>query len=178
MSKLRITVTALQRALDHVLGELSRLRLWSGRLDAVEVLLVPVAPAYGYFYSDDTIRIPAISLCRLRAALFRICPLTLRGILRHEFGHALVAHHRALFRSRRFLQAFGRSIDSDDAELHSDEHHVSAYAATQAEEDFCEVFEEYVRCQGVLPEAYRTPAIRRKWRFVAGLPGRLAKYRT
>ncbi|MBA3684249.1 MAG: hypothetical protein H0W72_03305 [Planctomycetes bacterium] len=79
--------------------------------------------------------------------------ISLRGVLRHEFGHALAdlldLGDRPEFRSR-----FGQGETITD------------YAAENADEDFAETFMRYATWRGQLRRRSPSPALRRKWAYV------------
>ncbi len=106
-----------------------------------------------------TIRIPALALrshngwIRLLRWLGRPAGslLSLRSVIRHEFGHALLD---LLDR----YEALGRPWGHGD--------HVSAYAETSADEDFAETMMLWLKNRGRCPAGF-SPGIRRKWKLVA-----------
>ena len=76
--------------------------------------------------------------------------ISLRDVLRHEYGHAL-AH--ALGRIDRLGRPFGRGAC------------VTAYAETSPDEDFAETFMLFLKSQGRL-RGQRHPDVRAKWAAV------------
>ena len=167
-----ITLPQLQRANRHVTTEMDSLGLWSSRLNHVDVWLVPFSwNCYGWqeYGADGSICIPAVSLPRLADRLLRTSGYTLRDLLRHEWAHALAYHHHDLVSGRGFKRAFDGDHDGDDAFVYDPEIHITPYAATSPSEDFAENFMHCVRCRGVLPRRWQTPAIARRWQFIAGL---------
>jgi hypothetical protein len=141
--------------------------VWTDRLAAVDVFLVPAGSAYGWqeYGGDGAICIPVVSLMRVWD-WWNARHCSLADVLRLEYGHAIADTHRGLFRSRRFIDAFA-AAHNDESELDYDnESHVTEYAATNVAEDFAETFMTYLRSAGRIPARLGTPAIRRKWGFV------------
>ena len=133
-----ITIRRLQGALDDVQRELERVGLLDERLANVEVCLTWFAPAFGYQFYGSTghIEIPAVSLSRLSERIFGGRRTTLRDILRHEYAHAVADQNRGLIRSKSFRRAFGSGHNDEVAADYCPSEHVTAYAATDACEDF------------------------------------------
>ena len=166
-----ITMPRLQSALDDVMDELDELGLWNERLAKVDVYLTWVGSAYGWqlYRGSGHIEIPVLSLSRLSESFLSGGRMTLRDLLRHEYGHAVADTNRALIRSRRFAAAFGTPHDSEMPSDYSEDEHVTAYAAEDSSEDFAEVFRYHLKHSGNLPRRFQTPVIRRKWFFVSRL---------
>jgi len=165
-----ITLARLNRATQKVAGELRHHGLWSDRLHDVPVVLVPLGYVYGWqnYGGSGEICIPRVSLLKLYD-LFTGNYIGLADVIRHEYGHAIADQHRGLFRSRHFTNAFGQPHESSVASEYDAAHHVSAYAATEAGEDYAETFMLYLRHRGVLPAKHTTETIRRKWHFIHAL---------
>lgn len=165
-----VTLCQLSRSLARVRRELEAHGFWDQPLASIGVFLVPVGKAYGWQWYGSTgeIGIPAVSLCRL-GDLFGRRYTPLADVLRHEHGHALADTHRGLFRSTQFRSAFGAAHESETAFEFDPEFHVSAYAATNASEDFAETFMLYLKHGGRLPACIDTRYIRAKWKFVERL---------
>lgn len=177
-----LTLTQLNRAHVQVRSELRRLGLWSPRLDEVDIWLTPAAwSCYGWqnYGTDGAICIPAVSWARFMDRFLRSRqPVPLRQVLRHEWAHALAHHHRHLVVNREFIRIFDGSHDSRrQVRVYSPERHISAYAAQEPMEDFAEVFMEFVKHRGTLPDKWRTRMIERRWRFVGCLSHRLRQSR-
>ena len=166
-----ITMPRLQSALDDVMGELDELGLWNKRLAKVDVYLTWFGKDYGWqwYRGSGHIEIPALSLSRLSEIFLSGGRMTLRDLLRHEYGHAVADTNRALIRSRRFTDAFGTPHDSEIPSDYLEDEHVTAYAAKDSSEDFAEVFRYHLKHRGRLPSRFQTLAIRRKWSFVSRL---------
>lgn len=165
-----VTKNRLDTANYAVTQELQKLGFYDAPMQEVQTYLVTFGVAYGWqWYSGSGhINIPCVSVSRL-SHLWSGSYVSLRDILRHEFGHALADTHRGLFRSRRFSDAFGAGHDCEVAWEYDPEHHVSPYAATNPAEDFAELFMTYVRQQGRLPATLATTPRRRKWQFIDDL---------
>lgn len=162
-----------------VTRELSALGFWDEAMAATETYLTLAGRAYGYqmYESSGEILIPSISISRLGEKLMKQKRVALRDILRHEFAHAYAHTHPEKVNNQRFERVFGgpHTLDTRLAQDFDPCRHVSAYAATMPMEDFAEVFMLYVKHKGLLPAALDTPAIRKKWNFVAALPLNLPK---
>ena len=186
------THASVERALNHVVGELHDVGLLTRRLFAVPVVIqkIDVGPLvldYEGLYVEDptalgrlfgfqprTIYVPLISMSRLLASLRDASPSSLRDILRHELGHAFAVEHPQLVRrSAAFRRAFGARYD-DQAEQDEDDC-ITAYAATNAAEDFAETFMTYLRLRGRFAPFKGQRAVHRKLRFVQGLAVEVAR---
>jgi hypothetical protein len=165
-----VNQTRLDAANYAVTQELRKLGFYDESMQEVDTYLVTFGVAYGWqwYRGSGHINIPCISFSRL-SHLWTGSYSSLRDILRHEFAHALADTHRALFRSRRFSDAFGAGHDSDITWEYNPKHHLSPYAATSPAEDFAELFMTYVRHQGRLPLALATTPRRKKWKFIDDL---------
>ena len=165
-----ITPSRLDSANYDVTAELRNLGFYSTPMQSVDTYLVPIGCAYGWQHYGGTgeINIPCVSLSRFKD-YFTQSYTSLRDVIRHEFGHALADTHRGLFRSSRFVAAFGASHGWSTEWEHDQKHHVTPYAATAPAEDFAEVFMIYVRHAGRLPSNLSTAPIRLKWRFIDDL---------
>ena len=165
-----ITLARLNRAARKVTGELRHHGLWCDRLREVPIVLVPVGYAYGWqcYGGTGEICIPRVSLLKLYD-YFTGNYIGLADVIRHEYAHAIADNHRGLFRSKRFTNAFGQPHESSVASKYDAAHHVSAYAATEAGEDYAETFMFFLRHRGVLPNKHTTEMIRSKWRFIQSL---------
>jgi hypothetical protein len=149
---------SLRRALGAVRREFAAAGL-APLLEWVRVEQVgmpPTADAMGWYYFDrHTIRVPAWTPRAMRACARTTGTkhISLRAVLRHEFGHALF-DYLDLERDRGFRRRFGRGEC------------VSAYAATNAEEDFAETFMRWMTWGGDLRRPSAGRGLRGKWRFV------------
>jgi hypothetical protein len=169
-----ITKKQLDDANLAVTRELSALGFWDEALAETETYLTPAGRFYGYqmYESSGEILIPSISVSRLGEKLMGQKRLALRDILRHEFGHAYAHTHPKKMKNKTFERVFGgpHEIDSALGQEYDPARHVTEYAANMPLEDFAEVFMFYVKHKGKLPAKFDTPAIRKKWNFVAALP--------
>jgi hypothetical protein len=165
-----VTLKRLNRALFQIQTELEDLGFYDDAIHDVDVYLTWFGTAYGwqYYGTSGDIHIPAISFGKI-LDLFRRPYSSLRGILRHEYAHAVADTHRGLIRSSRFSDAFDGSHESSAEWEFDPDLHVTQYAATSSSEDFAETLMFYVRHPGVLPTALRTPAISQKWSFIRRL---------
>jgi hypothetical protein len=164
-----ITLSSLNRALRRVADELDTHGFYADDVAALPVWLDgwPRVDTYGYW--DGAIHIPAVTLHRVHTRWFGGSYTSLADVLRHEYGHAVADLYPRLLRSKRFAAVFGARHDDDDEQEYDPALHVSTYAATNAAEDWAEVFMSYHRCRGRLPPSWSTTAIRAKWRFVAAV---------
>ena len=162
-----VTRDKLDRALARVRRELEQHGFWRPRLAEVSTRLIWLAPAHGYYFGRKagTIVIPAISACRaweiINGQYQGFC-----NVVRHEHGHAICRTYPALFRTRQFASAFGSRLPSGQAYEYDPTIHVSAYAATNSEEWFCETFMYYLQFAGRLPKPWRGTPIRVQWNFI------------
>jgi hypothetical protein len=174
-----INIDQLNRAHSHVTRELDSLDLWLSRMAQVEVYLTAWNPmgfvCYGWqnYGTDGSICIPSISGPRISDWLFNRRGYTLRDVLRHEWAHALAHHHHDKVSKHSFIRAFDGDHDSDAEFDYDPEIHISEYAATNASEDFAENFMYYIKHRGEIPNKWQTPAIAKRWRYIASLQGRL-----
>ena len=170
---MRITLDQLNRGHLHVFDELSSLGLMSSHMEDVKVFLAPFSwGCYGWqsYWGDGSICIPSISIARLSDRLLKRPTCTLRDVLRHEWAHALAYHHHDLVCRKSFERAFDGQHDSEEpAREYCPSRHISEYAQSEPSEDLAENFMHYVRCRGVLPRKWQTPAIMKRWKFVEGL---------
>lgn len=114
------------------------------------------------------IHIPRVSMARWRE-WFGESRVGLRDVLRHEFGHALVDLHPMLFRTIEFRKAFGASIRAQAPWKYDPEHHITQYAATNPEEDFCETFMVWLKWGGSPPITRYPDGLQRKFRFISSM---------
>ena len=132
------------------------------RVEQVEV--PPTADAMGWYYFDrHTIRVPEWTQRAMRACARTTGSkhISLRSVLRHEFGHALFDYLR-LDRDPTFRRRFGHGEA------------ITAYAAKNDEEDFAETFMRWMTWGGRLRRTRPGSALRAKWRFVTHCVRRVA----
>jgi hypothetical protein len=167
----------LQSALDDVMGELDELGMWNSRLAKVDVYLTWLGNAYGWQLDRGSghIEIPAVSLNCVCERIFGGPRMSLRDLLRHEYGHAVADTSRGLILARCFADIFGTPHDSEIPSDYLEDEHVTGYAATDASEDFAEVFRLYLKHSGKIPIRYRTQKIKLKWRFFDRFCQQIAK---
>ena len=108
-----------------------------------------------YLFDRRIIRLPRWSRSAVKASARASGSkhISLRAVLRHEFGHAL-ADLLALGERADFRARFGHG------------EHLTAYAAENADEDFAETFMRYVTWGGRLRRRRPSPALRAKWEYV------------
>ena len=173
-----ITRSKLDRAVARVRRELVRHGFWRQQLASVSTRMIWLAPAHGYYigYKAGTIVIPAVSSSRLWEIL---CGQYhgIADVVRHEHGHALCRAFPSLFRTQRFLSAFGARLPSRQTYEYDPDIHVSAYAATNSEEWFCETFMHYLKYSGQLPRQWRRTPIARQWQLIRDLSRTLGNFR-
>lgn len=156
---LRRALVAVRR--EFAAAGLGDLLAWV-RVEQVEV--PPTADAMGWYYFDrHTIRVPEWTPRAMRACARTTGSkhISLRSVLRHEFGHALFDYLR-LDRDPAFRRRFG----------HGDL--ITAYAGTNAEEDFAETFMRWMTWSGRLHRAQPSRSLRAKWRYVGRCVQRVA----
>jgi hypothetical protein len=165
------TFNQLNHALDTVQDELIEHGFWDRKLSRIEVLWVPYGTAYGFqnYFTQGEIVIPGISLAKAKE-WFKYPYVSLKDILRHEYGHAFAYTHKKLMRTDAFRAAFGTHHDDLETSWEYDpERFISEYAATNAMEDFAETFMYYLEYSGQLPSRHNHRAIRKKWGYVKSL---------
>ena len=171
MRKLHIvTSQRLKWACQAVKAELKQHGIWLEPVSKVPVRIALVGTCYGWqeYGTTGEIRIPKLSLCRVRDWYLNRYT-SLREVLRHEYGHAVAYCYPRLIRSRRFRRAFGLPHDSTQTLDFMPGFHVTEYSAVSPAEDFAELFMLFLGRSGRLPEYLATPPIRRKWRFIQHL---------
>lgn len=170
-----VTITRLNCALAQVIQELKAHGLWTSELAALDVWLVPYGNALGYqhYRTSGAIHIPAVSLGRL-AQLIGWEKVSLRDVLRHEYGHGIAHCYPGLIRSGQFVRAFDAAHTADAPTEFVHGKFVTEYASTSPSEDFAETFMVYLKYHGRIPDRFATPAINRKWRFIQRLARHIA----
>lgn len=185
------THESIERALNHVLGELAGVGLLTERLYGVEVVTQAIDLAWltaGYEgcyiedpgpvgslagYRPGTIYFPRATFAALARTL-RLSgrrPTSMRDVLRHEYGHAFAVEHPSLVRrSRRFVEAFGgRYDDEEPVSDYAFDDYITDYAATNPSEDFAETFMTYVRVGGEIDRFRSRPGVHRKMVMVRSI---------
>jgi len=165
-----VSDAALASARRDVEAELRRSGFFDARVGQIAVQLVALGVAYGWqdYRGSGTISVPRVSwpkLCNLLEHEY----VSLRDVLRHEYGHAVADTHQHLIRTPEFALAFGDSHHWATSNDYDPEVFVTTYAATATGEDFAETFMYFLKHGGKLPARFGTSAIRKKWRFVKWL---------
>ena len=173
-----VTLRSLVRSTCRTRTEMRSLSLYDERMASINVKLVPIGTAFGWqnYGGDHSINIPRISLAKL-GDWWRGTYTSLADVLRHEYGHAFADTHRRLVRSAEFRTVFGASHEDESGFEYDPDFHVSEYAATNASEDFAEVFMLYLKHGASAPYAHQSKAKKAKWRFVANLSNHLRSTR-
>gem|GEM_PF-4531501 len=108
-----------------------------------------------YTFGERKLRLPRWTQRTRResARAFGTKTLSLRAVLRHEFGHAL-ADYLHLEDRACFQRTFGQGT------------YLTRYAAQNADEDFAETFMRMVTWGGTLRRQDADRSLRAKWRYV------------
>jgi hypothetical protein len=108
-----------------------------------------------YTFGERKLRLPRWTQRTRResARAFGAKALSLRAVLRHEFGHAL-ADYLHLEDRRCFKRTFGQGTT------------LTRYAELNADEDFAETFMRFVTWGGKLRRTNPDRTLRAKWRYV------------
>lgn len=108
-----------------------------------------------YTFGERKLRLPRWTRRTRResARAFGTKTLSLRAVLRHEFGHALSDYLHLEDRSC-FLRTFGTGTC------------LTRYAELNADEDFAETFMRFVTWGGQLRRAKTDRSLRAKWRYI------------
>lgn len=144
---------------------------------------IPTANALGTFYhgssvfsrafgfSDGNIFIPAITVSKWIEPYRHV---SLRDIIRHEYGHAMAHYYPELIiDNKEFRKAFnGHYYDLKFSVNGDSSSYVSEYAQTSPMEDFAETFMVYTRRHG-RPLVRMNDSLSRKWAFMDWLRERV-----
>lgn len=164
-----MTIDSVNSAVSQVSAELATHGFLTSLLEDVGVYLVPTLPLG---LDVEGAYIPAtgnILIARWRFGFLSDLPrLTLRHILRHEFGHALTYKHGQKFNR----SGFGWCFSEDHQCGHCDDCRITEYAKTDSMEDFCETFAVFLRTGGRKPRR-RCKVLREKWDYIRELGKRL-----
>jgi hypothetical protein len=163
-------------ALDTVQDELIQHNFWDAKLSNINVYWDIYSSAYGFqnFYDDKkygskgSITIPTFSRSKFQE-LYTSDYVSLKDILRHEYGHAFAYCNKKLLSTVEFKNAFGGIHNSLNRFEYDPKYFVSKYAALNTMEDFAETFMLYLEYSGILPNRYNFPAIANKWEFITKL---------
>jgi hypothetical protein len=118
-------------------------------------------------FRQGHIYIPSITLSKLIPPRARI---SLRDVIRHEYGHAFAHYYPELIiRNKEFTRVFSGHYYADHAtKSYDSSSYVSEYAQTCPMEDFAETFMMYTRRHGK-PLKNMNVRLEAKWSFVSGL---------
>lgn len=184
-----VSYESLNRALRHVQGVFDDLGIYD-KLEHVDVywcewpqMSVPAARGFfthgdqGFFgrvvgYEPGHIFIPKI----VPVQMWWQSRGSLRGILFHEYAHAVAYYFPELVTGRKFNSAFGgpygwqahRGVQIKDA-------YVSDYAMTSPAEDFAESFEFWITRRRSLHTRTFHPQLKAKFAYIASMIKHLAR---
>lgn len=166
-----VTLTRLNRAQRHVLGELGKLSFRSDAMAQVQVWLRRFSMGcFGWqeYGSTCDIHIPAVASAQILAKFGFVERCSLRQLLRHVWAHAVTQHHHDLVANQGFREAFDDSHECGrPVRAYCPTRHISPYAATQPTEDFAENFMHFAEHRGALPAKWQTRHIEKRWEFVS-----------
>jgi hypothetical protein len=122
-------------------------------------------------FRDGHIFIPSITLSKLLQPRVRV---SLRDVIRHEYGHAFAHYYPELIiRNKEFKRIFSGHYYADEpTKVYDSPCYVSSYAQTSPMEDFAETFMVYVRRHGN-PLRYMNMQLEAKWSFIFDLANKL-----
>lgn len=160
-------------ALNTVQDELIQHHFWDKKLSKIDVNWILYSTHYGFqnYYNDKIhgtkgcITIPAFSRSKFQE-LFGSNYVSLKDILRHEYGHAFAYCNKKLLSNEEFKNAFGGIHNNLSRFEYDPKYFVSQYAALNTMEDFAETFMLYLEYSGILPNRFNFPAIADKWEFI------------
>ena len=115
-------------------------------------------------FREGHIFIPSITLSKLLQPRIRV---SLRDVIRHEYGHGFAHYYPELIiRSKEFRRVFSGHYYADEpTKVYDSASYVSSYAQTCPMEDFAETFMVYVRRHGK-PLKNGNERLEAKWDFV------------
>jgi hypothetical protein len=115
-------------------------------------------------FREGHIFIPYITLSKLLKPRVRV---SLRDVIRHEYGHAFAHYYPELIiRNKEFRKVFnGHYYAEHPKTIYDDASYVSSYAQTCPMEDFAETFMVYVRRHGK-PLKNMNDRLEAKWDFL------------
>lgn len=178
-----ITYYQVKRATYDVQRDLYKSGFWfeDTRLNEVTVhwTVLPSKETAGVFYhgtrwldriagfKEGHIFIPSITLSKLLQPRIRV---SLRDVIRHEYGHGFAHYYPELIiRSKEFRRVFSGHYYADEpTKVYDSASYVSSYAQTSPMEDFAETFMVYVRRHGK-PLKNMNERLEAKWKFMEAL---------
>ena len=182
-----ITYRQVNSAARNVQHDLFKSGFWfeDTRLNSATVFwsLLPSKETVGVFYhgtrwidrlagfKEGNIFIPAITLSKLFKPEERV---SLRDIIRHEYGHAFAHYYPELIIGNgQFKKIFsGNYYALQPLKIFDSASYVSLYAQSCPMEDFAETFMVYVRRHGK-PLKKMNERLAAKWKFIDYLKDRL-----
>ena len=175
-----ISLKQVNDATLHVQQDLFKSGFWyeDTKLNKASVFWtgIPSASSLGLFYhgssklnrafgfSDGNIFIPSITISKWIKPYQEV---SLRDIIRHEYGHAMAHYYPELIvDNREFRKVFnGHYYDSKSALNDDSSNYVSLYAQSSPMEDFAETFMVYTRRHGRSLEKMNEGLLA-KWAFI------------
>lgn len=156
-----ITLKRLEKAHCTVIRELKEVGLYTSQVEKTSCILTyaPAIFTQGYFIQESSSLMEWWGWEEGHIYLpFKIPSAHLVQVLRHEYGHALLWHHKEIARNKSFNSVFCESrhnnLKGNSWLFWSDENgywyrsFITDYAQTDWEEDFCETFAFWLRCKG------------------------------
>jgi hypothetical protein len=166
---------SLQSATNDVCREFKQLNIYTDKLDETSVSLSYAPWNFSvnghYDPNNNSVTVPALSTS---AAFGPYC--SLRDVLRHEFGHALLDHSPRLISAAEWKKIFGAPRGKPSPYEYDEEDFITPYANSGAtvEEDFCELLMVWVRHKGDIKRyRYSRPGVYAKLQFVASVMRKL-----
>lgn len=182
-----VSYESLNRALRHVQRVFDDLGIYD-KLACVDVywcelpqLTVPTAHGFfthgdqGFFgrllgYDEGHIFIPKV----VPLQLWMQNRGSLRGILFHEYSHAIAYYYPSLVRGKKFREAFGGPYGwQERCDDQPEDAFVSKYAMTCPSENFAETFQHFITCRKVPTSRRYHPGLKRKLEFIGNMLKRL-----
>ena len=164
-----------EKFLADTLKDFEKLGLPTGVFEGVSLKIIRPFMAFAKFrYEDSEILIPYRRIYRGKHP-------QAKASIAHELGHFLVYHYYYKFTTLDFTSIFGGiSIYGSGNGEYKRALHVTGYASTNSQEDFCEVLSKYFVHSGDIPNKWKKrPIVRLKWQFITNLINELSTdYRT
>jgi hypothetical protein len=183
-----MSLKKLNNAILHVQNELYENGLWyeDSLLPRIEIYLCSIPRIFyeGFFmhgttkwesfigYKEGKLYIPNFSLAHIDNSKYS----SVRGLVRHEYGHAFAHQYHDLIEKKAFEMAFGGSYYSEHKKEMSPEAYFTDYAMEYPCEDFAETFKLYLKWKGKLPKKFTNKKLISKWNYVANAIKKASKY--